>query len=372
MSSDIPNVTMGDSYMNRPTLGQKLFSKRFKVFLGTFIIPNALALSYFAFVATPTYVSHSKLMITNPQKDAESLTTIMAGTSGASSAGAYVFKGFVQSRDEYHRIKNGYDLSNMYASDIDWIRGYGGLVSFFQKNDNQLYYYYKSHTKVKIDNKSGLVEMSVLAPSAVDALNISQKTTSDAIASINIMNEAEERDFVKAASIDVAKAKKALEDDEKALVSFREASGIYDPKVYYTSLLEKMSTLEVKNLSLLGQYESISRETPNNPVALEYKTQMNVFNDHIKKSGNMVNNQNMNFSNYDALTIRRQTDAKLLQQAEMSLQQSEIKASQNHYYVKIIENSSLAEAPERPFAILWMGIIFLCTLVAYYMRRPTS
>lgn len=365
--SSTPNVSMASNYAQRPTLAQRFTSRRSKAFLFTIMIPNILSIGYFGFIAKPTYVAHSTLLISNPAKDAATMSSLMSGTAGSSNAGAYVLKEFVHSTPEFKNINNRYNLADVYNYDsaLDYLRGYGGVTTYFQKNDFALKNYYKSHFKVDIDDDSGLVKMQILAPTEQLAQNMSIQVLADARKHIDAMNNDEQKDFISAATNNVNKTKDALKQDEIELSKFRSDSGIYDPKTFYSSLMTGLEELQVKNVTLQGQYASIIKDTPNNPVASQYLTQMDVFKKAIASSGALVNNQNTNFSNYDALVIRQKSDSSLLKEAEASLQKAEIQDSQNHYYLKVIEQSETLNTPERPYSFMIVGIIFLLSLVSY-------
>lgn len=322
-----------------------------KINIVTIVIPNVISVLYFGVISSPVYISTSTLIVTNPVKDTDSLTSLLSGSSGSSSDGAYVLKSFIGSWDEYRRIDAQYELAHAYSHGDLYAR-YGGLGMLLQDNDVARWHYYQNQVAVDVDERSGIMTISVRGFTPNVASGIARTVVSDAIAHINSMNQVSEDNFVSIAKKHTDALRNAITADELALSAFRTDKGIYDLEQYNEALLTEVQNLTSKNIDLNAQYQAITHSSANNPIAYKYRSQNVVFEKAISDINHNVATIAQITPAYNALTLRRETDVDLLKQAEIAAQEASLKAGQNHYSLNMISAPSEPHAPELPHR-LW-------------------
>ncbi|GCD64230.1 hypothetical protein NBRC3278_3323 [Acetobacter pasteurianus NBRC 3278] len=175
----------------------------------------------------------------------------------------------------------------------------------------------------------------------------------------------QDAETITAAELECDRLRKALSEDDIAIAAWRAQSGALDPKIDYASLLDEASQLNTKRIELKGQFEAISRNAPNSPSAISLQSQMAVINGGVQDSLNSAKTLFPSASTYEGLTIKRETDAKLLEAAGAALQQARINAAQNHYYVEMIGSPSNPKSPSGPYSLKWVSIVFIVSMILY-------
>ena len=330
--------------------------------LVTLIIPNAISILYFGLLASPVYVSTTSLLVTNPVKDSDSLTSLLSGSSGSSSDGAYVLKSFIDSWDEYRHIDEHYNLAQSYSQG-DFYARYAGPGMLFQDNDVARWHYYQRMINVEIDERSGITTVNVRGFKPDIAYQIARTVVSDAIAHINSMNQSSEQNFASTAAKQTQTLRNAIAADELALSIFRTRNAIYDPEQYNEALLSEVQTLSTKKVDINAQYQALIRSTPSNPMTTNYQTQMAVMQKAISDVTNGAGTIIQITPAYNALALRRDTDVALLKEAEIAAQEASFKAGQNRYSLNMISAPSLPHAAELPHSLYRVLEIAAITLL---------
>lgn len=326
---------------------------------------NVLCIGYYGFVASPEYVSHAQVVVNNPQSSSSNLKSMLAGSSQSSPDGAYMIKSIAQDWTEFKSLDRQFDLARVWEKG-DFVSRYGSLWSLFQKSDVKLHGYYNRSVVVKVDENTGQASYSILAFSSVEAKRIADALLRDTQHQIDRENEREELDYVSAAAKHVAKARQAIIDDEVQLSALRNTSGIVDPTVYYTAMMEQVSKLNTQSIMDEAQYQSIIRDTPNNPVANSLRVQKSVILNATNETQGHINALGPVVKEYEALKIRLKVDTNLLSQAQIALQQSELQSSQNHYYMHVISAPSNPEAAEKPYSYVIIGLVLLFSVLIWF------
>ncbi|AHJ65862.1 hypothetical protein [Granulibacter bethesdensis] len=337
-----------------------LFSSKIMLFF--VVIPNFLSVIYWGFIASAVYQSDSVMIVTNPNKDSDSLTSILAGNAGASTAGAYILKDRLLSWDEFKSVNKQFDIAKTYH-DADFVARFGGLSSLWQSGDIDLWDYYRAHVGIDINEQSGITKVTVSAWSNNAAHRIAVRLVQDAVDHLNRLNKKEDQDFISTATSEVARFRKEVAEDTAAIAAWRSQTGHFTPSSDYAAFLGQALTLDEQHLILQGQYLSLIKEAPGSPSAISFRTRMNIIDSGANAARNIARTLFPAASQYESLEFKRDTDVKLLMAAETALQEARIKASQNHYYLKMISAPSEPQSPSGPHRLRWIVIVLATTLI---------
>ncbi|KVD74090.1 lipopolysaccharide biosynthesis protein [Burkholderia sp. ABCPW 14] len=345
----------------------KIFRQPF--FLAIVGIPNLVCLVYFLLIASPIYVSTASLIVYKPAQTSQSIATMLSGTGGGNSIeGAYIIKDYIGSWDEYRNVTKAVDLPKQYDQG-DLASRYGGLATLFRKNDVTLWHYYQNRVNASIDQNSGIVSLSVQGYSPTAAAAVAEKVLEDSVRHIDNMNRQQERDYIKNAVDRRAAIEAKLKSDEAALSAYRVSTGIHDPSELYTSNLALLNSLNEQKTRLASQYDAITKATPNNPVAQNLRSAMTAIQAKIASTEADGRTLSRQTARHEELTVARDNDVALLREVETAVQQAQLNAMKNKYYLNIISAPSSPRAPELPRRLEWIAGVFLATLVLWGLLR---
>lgn len=207
---------------------------RSPLFLTVVAVPNFIALTYWGLIASPVYQSDAIVIVTNPNKDSDSLTSLLAGNAGASTSGAWILKNRLLSWDEFKSIDTKFHIAETYRHG-DFVARAGGLSSFWRSDDIALWHYYQSMVGITIDEQTGITQVNVKGWNSKDAYEISKTLIQDGITHLNHLNEEEDNDFISSATKESDRLQKQLAEDEHAISQWRSQHGYLSPVSDYTS-----------------------------------------------------------------------------------------------------------------------------------------
>ena len=365
--ADVPPAAAAD--VVAPASRKEAFLRllRRPMFLVAVLIPNLLSILYFGLIASPVYVSTASLVVRNPQKSEPSLPTLLAGADG-SEKGGYLLKSYFSSWQAFTRVEKPMALARNFAAG-DFVSRYGGLAGLFRTNDVALWQYLNAHVDVDIDEKSGIVSLRVEGYRPDFSHGLASALLKDAIAHLDVMNAEQEHDYVDAAIVRRSRIERALQADLAALARFRRDVGTYDPRELYTSNLSLLNGLALKQADLDAQRAAISAAAPNNPVARNLGTQISSVEGDIAATRSDFPRMADSSSRYEKLLVSRDNNVALLNQANVAVQEAQLAAEKNRYYLNVISTPSQPHTAEEPRRLLWIGGILMATLLLWGVLR---
>lgn len=345
--------------------------KRFNFISFKFIVllPTLLACFFYIFIASPIYVSTASLKVYKANHSPPSLVSMLSGSSGGGSTNAgRVLKKYILSWTEYQEANQKINLAAAWSKG-DFIFRYGGLMDLFRRNDVALWHYYQNHVRVSVSENSGIVSIRVLGPSSAFASRLGNQILKDSIAHIDQMNHQEEQDYMARALRQKHEVQSQLNHDEAALSQYRAKIGIYDPKLLYASQLTFLEALKEQKAKLEAQYDTMANATPNNPVNRNMRAAIKVITTKIENAQKSFSKLSRDAAGYDPLVTARTNDTFMLRQVEIAVQEAELKADKNKYYLAIISPMSNPHAAELPDRLFNTFAVFLLTFILWVFVR---
>jgi capsular polysaccharide transport system permease protein len=339
------------------------------LFLAIVVIPNVLCAIYFLLIASPIYVSMASLVVYKPTQTSQSLATMLSGAGGGnSSEGAYIVKDYIGSWDEYRNVTRAVELPRHYGQG-DLISRFGGLATLFRTTDVALWHYYQSRVNAAIDRESGIVSLTVEGYTPAIAAAIAEKVLDDSVRHIDEMNRKQETDYIRNAIDRRVSIEERLKRDEAALAAYRVVTGMHDPSQLYNSNLALLNSLNEQKARMVAQYDAIRKATPNNPVATNLESAMAAIEARISSTQVDGKTLSRQAARHAELTVARDNDIALLHEVETAVQQAQLNAMKNKYYLNIISAPSSPQAPELPRRLEWIAGVLLATLVLWGLLR---
>jgi capsular polysaccharide transport system permease protein len=219
--------------------GTRLSSKRKKgqlwksaLFLLTVLIPSAMAVAYFGFIASDIYISESRYVVRSPQKQATSSAEGMFSQLGLSkgSDDSLIVKEYILSRDVLRLLDNELKIKALYSNpEIDQIARFPGL-KYWDTSFEGFFKYYLKYVGVEVDSTSAVSTLTVRAFNAKDAQKINQTIVDVSEAFVNKLNERVRSDLLKNAADELNLAKNKVEAVTMQLVALRNQKNTSEPE----------------------------------------------------------------------------------------------------------------------------------------------
>jgi capsular polysaccharide transport system permease protein len=346
------------------------FARLDRLFVVMVLLPTALAIVYFGFLASDVYVSESQFVVRSPDKPASTGLGVLLKSTGFSNAGdeVYVAQDYVQSRDALRALnKNG-----------SVVRAYGnnGISIFDRFNPlglsgtfEDLYRFYGGKVGVQYDTTSSIATLSVRAFKAEDAYRFNRQLLQLSEELVNRLNSRGRNDVVEFAAAEVRDAEASARDAALALAAFRNTHGVVDPEEQAKVQLEMVSKLQDELIGARMQLLQLHRIAPENPQIPILKTRIQGLAHEVDVQMGRVAGGRRSLSQtaaqYARLELERQFADRRLAAAMNSLQEAQSEARRKQAYVERIAQPSLPDEAAEPRRLRGIFATFVLGLIAW-------
>ena len=338
------------------------------LFVLTVIIPTALAIVYFGFIASDVYVSEARFVVRSPDKPSMSGIGVLLKGAGFSNAGdeIYAADDYIQSRDALKALNRDGSVSRAYNSDrvsiFDRFNPLGFDGSF-----EKLFEYFQKKVRVDYDTTSSITTLSVRAYTPQEALKFNRELLELAEDQVNRLNRRGRNDVIQLSEQEVADSEEAARHAAVALAEFRNASGIIDPEKQAAVQLQMISKLQDELIGSRMQLLQLQSMAPENPQIPILRVRIAGLSREVDRQLGFVAGSRGSLSatavRYQRLLLDRDFADKRLAAAMTSLQDSRAEARRKQAYVERIAQPSLPDEAQEPrrlrgiFATLMLGLV---------------
>ncbi|MBO9474988.1 hypothetical protein J7413_15680 [Shimia sp. R10_1] len=328
-------------------------------FLALFVLPVALAGSYFGFVATDRYAASASFVIRS--LDGGGTPDLMASVtgfpaSGANNSDSYVVRNYLESPDLLREIDEELNLRGHYSQDhIDLIARLGVESSFEDMVD-----YWQWRISTSFDSTTGIVSFEVQAFDPGTAVRVARSALAAADRLVNELSEAARRDSVQFAADEVARAEERLRAVSLQLVAFRTESGTVDPMANAQLDAELLSSLETKLVKVQSQIDEVAGSVgENSPILKQLNRQARAYRQQIAERRNLIGaaGQAANaktaetLAGYEALQIEKQFAEQTYASAMTSLEAARLDADRQQRYLGVFTRPFAPSEPAYPLRL---------------------
>jgi capsular polysaccharide transport system permease protein len=338
------------------------------LFLLTVVVPTALAMLYFGFLASDVYVSESQFVVRSPDKPATTGLGALLKSTGFSNAGeeVYAAQDYILSRDALGALnKNGAVAHAYHNGNVSIIDRFNPVGMHGSMED--LYRYYRGKVGVDYDSTSSVSTLVVRAYSPEDAYRFNRELLELAEGVVNKLNVRGRSDLIGYASREVRESQVAARSAALALASFRNAHGVVDPEEQAKAQLELVSKLQDELIGARVQLQQLESMAPENPQVPLLHTRVSGLQRQIDEQMGQVagNRRSLSASavQYERLELERQFADRRLAAALSSLQDAENEARRKQAYVERLVPPNLPDSPTEPrrfrgiLATLILGLV---------------
>jgi capsular polysaccharide transport system permease protein len=338
------------------------------LFVGTVVVPTAIAIAYFGFLASDVYVSESKFVVRSPDKPAASGLGVLLKSAGFSNAGDEIFAAheFVKSRDALRELNKNDAVEKAYGdtriSIFDRFNPLGLDGSF-----EDLFDYYTSRVKIEYSPSSSITALTVRAYTPETAHRMNRRLLELSEATVNRLNARGRIDLIRVASDEVREAEMTARQAALALARYRNAQGVIDPERQATVQLQMISKLQDELIAARTQLQQLRSMAPENPQIPLLEIRVNQLTKEIAGAQGQVAGGSRSLSGsaaqYQRFQLEREIADRRLTGAMNSLQEAQNEARRKQAYVERIAQPSLPDEAKEPrrlrgiIATLVLGLI---------------
>ena len=350
---------------------KKLIFYRRKSFWFICGLPSLAVGLYTGVMATPRFESESvvKVYSASDQTSSGGASAAMGGSGAA--PGNYVLQTYV----------NGYDCLTLldipalrkHWSGGDIISGFGGVSSFFGKNDMRLWDYYRSHVNIGVDETTNTVRLNVDGYSSDFVHGLNNKI-------LSVAAEELRQSGVKAYKADIEmltektfRDKSALSEALARMQDIQKKSGIADYDEAYKALLLNISTF-------LESKISVESKVAASGFLASQSQQLEALRAQVRSIDKSIADQNNEMSEKLAPVYATFTEAQarikelssVILLDDQSLLEAQERAIQNAYYIDFIEKPVTPSDPTEPRFVKWFLLTLVVTYILYAVFRPPA
>ncbi|HEY5225483.1 MAG TPA: capsule biosynthesis protein [Methylovirgula sp.] len=344
------------------------------VFLAIVVIPTGFSALYYAFFASPGYVSEAQFLVRGVSSARVGGLNTLFQTFGISRAvdESNVVESYILSRDAVKALVARLPLRAMFS------RPEGDLLSRFPRfwehdNFESLYRYYLQHVTVVDDTAKGISTLRVVTFRSADSVKIAAALISLAEEVSNRLNLRAQKDTVSAAQRDVDIAEAKVIAAQAKLTAFRNGSLLVDPSKESDSELKTVSSLWLELTQTLAEIHEASITSPSNPALPVWRAKVDALRGRIAaERGNVTGNDESlgtKVSQYEGLTLARDLADKSLAAAIDSLELARQEARRQQIYIEKIAGPNTPDEAAEPQRLRLIATIFMLTFSVFSVLR---
>ena len=255
----------------------------------------------------------------------------------------------------------------------DIVSRFGGLLDAFRKTPMLLWRYYQSHVVTDIDDHSAVMTLRVTGYSPDFARNLAEAALNSGVRALNVINAeafANAEHFFKG---QIEKDKQRLADDIKKLSSLQNKNRLVDLGVAYKANLDLLNDLFGKLATVNAQISMVKGTAPNSQenqnLELERRSLLAEIDRAEQKISGKTGGLTQISGDFAFLENAIRNDNTILSSDEEQMMRAQQTALQHQYFLEFGGRPTLPVNPTEPHRAMWIGIIFVCTFLAYVIVK---
>lgn len=356
----------------RPSRLKRLARKLDRVFAITVLLPTALSIVYFGFMASDVYISEARFVVRSPQRAVPTgLGALLQGTGFARSQDdTYSVHDYIRSRDALRQLDERLHVKTMFSR--DGIDAASRFPAPWWRDDSfeGLFRHYQKHISVEYDSVSSISVLRVRAYGAEDSKQINETLLQLGESLVNNLNTRSRQDLIEVAQREVGVAEERAKVAALALSGFRSARGVYDPDRQSAVQLQSVAKLQEELLNAQAQLAQVRQVSPNNPqvetLAGRVRSLQGMLDaEAAKVTGKDAGSYASKSASYDRLALEKLFADRQLGAALASLEQARSEAARKQLYLERLVQPNLPDYPLEPRRLRAILVTLVVGLIAW-------
>lgn len=370
----------------QPSRLKRLLKRLDAIFLITVLIPTLLASIYYGFVASDVYISESRFVVRNPQRQSQGgLGALLQGTAfSRSQDDTYSVHDFIRSRDALRELDGKLDLRKSYSDPaIDSVNRFPAL-EWWDKSFEALHRHYLRHVLIEYDTVSSISVLRVRGYTSQQSQKINEQLLEMGERLVNNMNTRSRQDLIKVAEQEVLIAEDRSKQAAASLSSFRSDRGVFDPDRQSAIQLQSVARLREELLAAESQLEQVRRVSPNNPQIGGLQQRVDSLRQAVADENARVMGRSGGLSTkspaFDRLTLEKLFADRQLAGALTALDTARSEAARKQLYLERLVQPNLPDSSVEPrrlrsvLTVLAVGLLLwgVVSLVVASVREHSA
>ncbi|MBR0662052.1 capsule biosynthesis protein [Neoroseomonas oryzicola] len=335
------------------------------------LVPTALVAAYFYLLATPQYVSETRIVVrvrgeTQHALGSSAVASLFGAVGAGSSAGdASTLREYLISHDAVMALQDRLDVISM------WQRPEADYVARLHDTEpERLTKYFNSMVSASLDGSTGVLTLRVRSFRPEDSKAIAEALLTQAEDLVNRLSERQRSDQLRMAREEVAIAERRVADSREALARFREQQRDLDSQGTANASQQQISAMEGALTAARAELRERSAfMRPDNPALQSTRNRIEALERQIEAErlrrtggdGTLVHQ----LAAYDRLMLEREFADRQLASATTSLETARMDAQRQQVFVARVVEPNLAVYPLYPRKLIGVGSVFLGLTVAF-------
>lgn len=339
-------------------------------FLAIVVAPTFLTALYFALIASDRYVSEARFAVRSGDRSA--LDMLAGGTELGKLAQAQdtlIVTEYIKSRAMVEDLQRDLDLRKIYTRDeADYISAAPADGSIEDLVD-----YWRWRAQTSVEMPSGIITLQVSAFTPEDAQALARAVVAKSEALVNQMSDRANRDELRQAEAEFARAEQKLKDIYGAMRDLRNQEGVLDPTMTAEALNELLTELRKSRLQVEGDL-IVAREslTENSPVVTQLKAKLGAIDAQIAKltaqmtaTDGGADTVSDKIGAFEDMELKREVAQDQYASAALALENARITADRQRIYLSTFVQPEMAEEALYPLR-LWNTLGVALALLAVW------
>lgn len=340
------------------------------IFLLTVCVPTVLASVYFGLIASDVYISESRFVVRNPQRQMQTGLGALLQNTGftRSQDDTYSVHDYVLSRDALAELDRQLGVRKAYSSkSADFINRFPGLD--WDDSFEALHAYYRKHVSVDYDTASSITVLRVRAFTADDAHKTNELLLQMGERLVNNLNTRSRQDLITVADQEVKVAEERSKQAAVALSAFRSKQAVFDPERQSALQLQGVAKLQEELFAAEAQLAQMRKLSPANPSVGALRDQVDNLRRTIEREKEQVTGDSRSLSSkasaYDRLALEKVFAERQLATALAALETARSDAMRKQLYLERLVQPSLPDKAMEPRRLRGVLTVLLLGLVAW-------
>jgi BexC/CtrB/KpsE family polysaccharide export inner-membrane protein len=340
------------------------------LFLFTVLVPTTLSIIYFGLIASDVYISESRFVVRNPERQMPTgLGAIIQGAGfSRSQDDTYNVHEFMLSRDALRKINTKINLREIFGKKtIDLFNRFNSLG--FDNSTEALFRYYQNRVAIDLNSSSSISVLKVRTFNPEDSYRINEMLLQIGEQFINRLNERGRQDLIRFALSEVNVATEKSKAASQALSTFRNKQGLFDTEKQSSLQLQQISKLQDELIMTKTQLNQVQTFTPESPQIPTLKNRIVLIQSMMDSEMAKVAGGGTSLTNkavaYEHLVLDRSVADKQLAAAMVSLEQARSDAQRKQLYLERIVQPNKPDIALEPYRGRGILSVFLLGLITW-------
>jgi capsular polysaccharide transport system permease protein len=355
----------------QPSRLRRLARRLNKIFVFTVLLPTLLACLYYGVIASDVYISESRFVVRNPQRQsvAGGLGSLLQGTGfSRSQDDTYSVHDYVLSRDALHELDRQLQMRKAFSAPaIDFINRFPGLSP--DDSFEAFYRHYRKYVTIDYDTVSSITTLYVRAYTAEDSRRFNDLLLQMGERLVNNLNTRSRQDLIQVAQKEVQSAEDRAKSATVALSGYRSRQSLFDPDRQSALQLQGVAKLQEEMLSAEAQLTQLRQLSPDNPQIPSLKSRVDALRKTIASEGSKVAGGDGSFSSkatvFDRLALEKGFADRQLATALASLETARNEAQRKQLYLERLVQPNLPDTALEPRRIRSIFTVFLLGMILW-------